>query len=69
MVLDGRGEVRRNTRIVIEADKIMALDPAAAPVDYDLSGLTVLPGWIDAHVHLTWIFGKDGNRAERRLCA
>ena len=63
MVLDGRGEVLRNTRIVIEADKIVALDPAAAPVDYDLSGLTVLPGWIDAHVHLTWIFGKDGKNA------
>jgi imidazolonepropionase-like amidohydrolase len=29
-------------------------------VDYDLRGLTVLPGWIDAHVHITWIFGKDG---------
>jgi imidazolonepropionase-like amidohydrolase len=29
-------------------------------VDYDLRGLTVLPGWIEAHVHITWIFGKDG---------
>jgi imidazolonepropionase-like amidohydrolase len=63
VVLDGRGEVLRNTRVVIEADKIVALDPAAAPVDYDLSGLTVLPGWIDAHVHMTWIFGKDGKNA------
>jgi imidazolonepropionase-like amidohydrolase len=63
-VLDGRGEVGRKTRIVIEADKIVALDPAATPVDYDLSGLTVLPGWIDAHVHLAWIFGKDGKNAQ-----
>ena len=62
-VLDGRGEVLRNTRIVIEADRIVALDPAAAPVDYELRGLTVLPGWIDAHVHLTWIFGNDGKNA------
>jgi imidazolonepropionase-like amidohydrolase len=23
----------------------------------------VLPGWIDAHVHITWIFGKDGKNA------
>src|SRR4029077_14593019 len=30
------------------------------PVDYDLRGLTVLPGWIDAHVHITWSFGPDG---------
>jgi imidazolonepropionase-like amidohydrolase len=59
-VLDGRGRVLRNTRIVIEGAKIVALDPKAGPVDYDLRGLTVTPGWIDAHVHLTWIFGKDG---------
>jgi imidazolonepropionase-like amidohydrolase len=32
-------------------------------VDYDLRGLTVLPGWIDAHVHITWSFGRDGKNA------
>ncbi len=32
-------------------------------VDYDLRGLTVMPGWIDAHVHITWIFGNDGKNA------
>jgi len=58
--LDGKGRVLRNTRIVIEGTKIVALDPKAGPADYDLRGLTVLPGWIDAHVHITWIFGKDG---------
>ena len=31
--------------------------------DYDLRGLTVLPGWIDAHVHITWSFGPDGKNA------
>ena len=36
---------------------------ADGPVDYDLRGLTVMPGWIDAHVHITWIFGKDGKNA------
>lgn len=59
-VLDGKGGVLRETRIVINGGKIVAIDPKAGPVDYDLRGLTVLPGWIDAHVHLTWIFGKDG---------
>jgi imidazolonepropionase-like amidohydrolase len=62
-VLDGKGGVVRNTRIVIEGAKIAALDPKAGPVDYDLRGLTVLPGWIDAHVHVTWSFGKDGKYA------
>ena len=26
----------------------------------DLSGLTVMPGWIDTHVHITWYFNKEG---------
>src|SRR5437773_2086062 len=59
-VLDGQGHVLRNTRIVIEGSKIVAIDPKAGPVDYDLRGLTVLPGWIDAHVQVTWSFGPDG---------
>src|SRR6267378_4429929 len=62
-VLDGKGHVLHDTRIVIEGSKIVALDPKAAPFDYDLRGLTVLPGWIDAHVHITWSFGKDGKNA------
>ncbi|HJZ70003.1 MAG TPA: amidohydrolase family protein [Blastocatellia bacterium] len=62
-VLDGKGHVLRDTRIVVEGSKIVAIDPKAGPVDYDLRGLTVLPGWIDAHVHITWSFGKDGKNA------
>ena len=63
VVLDGRGRVLRDTRIVVEGSKIVAIDPKAGPVDYDLRGLTVLPGWIDAHVHITWSFGSDGKNA------
>jgi imidazolonepropionase-like amidohydrolase len=70
-VLDGRGRVLHDTRIVIEGSQIVAVlpkddpkdDPKANPVDYDLRGLTVLPGWIDAHVHITWSFGPDGKNA------
>lgn len=62
-VLDGKGHVLKNTRIVVEGSKIVAIDPKATPVDYDLRGLTVLPGWIDAHTHITWSFGKDGKNA------
>ncbi len=62
-LLDGKGHVLRNTRIVVEGSKIVAIDPKAGPVDYDLRGLTVLPGWIDAHVHITWSFGPDGKNA------
>src|SRR4051812_12239012 len=59
-VLDGKGRVLHDTRIVIDGSKIVAIDPKAGPVDYDLRGLTVLPGWIDAHVHITASFGKNG---------
>jgi len=59
-VLDGKGRVLHDTRIVVEGSRIAAIDAKAGPVDYDLRGLTVLPGWIDAHVHITWSFGKDG---------
>jgi imidazolonepropionase-like amidohydrolase len=62
-ILDGKGRVLHNTRIVIEGSKIVAIDPKAGPVDYDLRGLTVLPGWIDAHAHITWSFGPDGKNA------
>ncbi len=62
-VLDGKGHVLHDTRIVIEGSKIVAIDPKAGPVDYDLRGLTLMPGWIDAHVHITWSFGKDGKNA------
>jgi imidazolonepropionase-like amidohydrolase len=62
-LLDGKGRVQRNTHVVIEGSQIGAIDPKAGPVDYDLRGLTVLPGWIDAHVHITWSFGPDGKNA------
>lgn len=62
-VLEGKGGVLRNTRIVVEGSKIIRIDPNASPVNYDLRGLTVMPGWIDAHVHITWSFGPDGKNA------
>lgn len=58
-VFDGKGHVSHNTRIVVAGSKIVAIDPKAGPVDYDLRGLTLLPGWIDAHTHITWSFGAN----------
>lgn len=65
-LLDGRGHVLHNTRIVVVGSKIVALNPKAGPVNYDLRRLTVLPGWIDAHVHIAWSFGKDGRNGSPR---
>jgi imidazolonepropionase-like amidohydrolase len=67
LVLDGKGGARRNVLITVQGGRIAALAPAAggARADYDLGGLTVTPGWIDTHVHLTWHFGKDGRYTTR----
>jgi len=62
-LLDGKGGIAHNVHVVVEGSRIVSVGAGEGPVDYDLHGLTVLPGWIDAHVHITWIFGKDGKNA------
>ena len=64
-VLDGKGQVLRNTLIVVENGKIARIGGSTpqGAVTYDLSALTVLPGWIDAHVHPTWHFDATGKLA------
>ena len=51
-MLDGKGGVVQNTTIVVQGLKIARIDPKAQGVTYDLTGLTVMPGWIDTHVHV-----------------
>jgi imidazolonepropionase-like amidohydrolase len=56
LLLDGKGQTLTNTVIVVEGTKIArigGLAPSGA-ITYDLSGLTVTPGWIDTHAHLMW---------------
>lgn len=61
--LDGKGKILRDTRIVVSGSKIVSIDRNASSIEYDLRGLTVMPGWIDAHVHITSSFGSDGKNA------
>src|SRR5436305_12518304 len=49
-LLDGRGHVLLETRIVVDGSKIVNLDHMAAPVVYDRRAFTVLPGWIVSDV-------------------
>ncbi len=58
-LIDGRGQILHDTRIVVQGSKIVAIDPKAAPIDHDLRGLTVMPGWIDTHIHLNWHFDAN----------
>jgi len=56
-VLDGTGRVLSGQDIVVRGGRIVAIRPVAGtlPVNgVDLRGLTVLPGFIDTHVHLGW---------------
>src|ERR1700736_3958478 len=62
-ILDGKGRTLKNQAITIDGAKITRLATTTAKPDYDLSGLTVLPGWIDTHVHLTWHFDRNNRLA------
>ena len=66
LLIDGTGDTRTNARIFVNGSTITRVDGLRGAVDYDLSELTVMPGWIDTHVHLTSHFGADGrlHRAE-----
>lgn len=65
ILLDGKGAVLRNTSVVVRGSKILKIDPRAVPPTYDLRTLTILPGLIDTHVHITGHFGKDGRESNR----
>ena len=63
-VVDGRGGVLEDHGVVVREDRIAAVLPRTElPPDghrLDFPGGTILPGFIDTHVHLHWHFGEDG---------
>jgi len=65
-LLDGKGHVLHNALIVVQAGKIVRVDEnardqrVAVAAFYDLTRMTVMPGWIDLHDHITWHFGPNG---------
>jgi imidazolonepropionase-like amidohydrolase len=59
-LIDGKGHVLKNQEITVEGGRITRVADAKQKPTVDLTGLTVMPGWIDTHVHITWYFNKDG---------
>jgi imidazolonepropionase-like amidohydrolase len=56
-VFDGVATMRANVDVVIDGDRITAVRPATGPLPagaLDLRAFTLLPGFIDTHVHLAW---------------
>lgn len=66
-VLDGRGGVLRDGMVTVQGTKITAVGPASGTPTIDLGSATLLPGLIDVHVHLNWIFGPGGKYGEANL--
>src|SRR3954451_19411918 len=54
VLLDGKGGMLEDQQVVIEGSKILSVGPGIGPVTHDLAGLTLMPGWIDTHVHMGW---------------
>ncbi len=63
-VIDGKGAVLHDQQITIDGSRITAIHPGRAPATYNLRTLTVMPGWIDTHVHLDWHFDKTRQTRE-----
>ena len=62
-ILDGRGGVLENRDIVLRDGRIAELVPGGSGRGhrvYDLTALTVLPGYIDTHVHISRHFEPSG---------
>jgi imidazolonepropionase-like amidohydrolase len=59
-LLDGRGGTQQNVVVRVDGSKIASVGKGTGPVTHDLSNYTLLPGFIDTHVHIGWHFGKDG---------
>jgi imidazolonepropionase-like amidohydrolase len=59
-LIDGKGGVTQGAMVVIEGSRIARIGGEPKGTVHDLSRLTVLPGLIDTHVHISSHFGKDG---------
>lgn len=64
-LFDGKGHVQQHVQIVVQNGKILRVEKASGPANYDLGKMTVMPGWIDLHDHITWHFGPNGHAEDK----
>ena len=60
LLIDGAGETRENARVTVAGNRITRVDGLRGAVDHDFTDLTLMPGWIDTHVHLGSHFDAGG---------
>ena len=63
-ILDGKGGTLKGQRIVINGSRIESVGAGSGRATYNLRGLTVMPSWIDTHVHLDWLFRRNASYYE-----
>jgi imidazolonepropionase-like amidohydrolase len=62
-LIDGRGGVQRDVVVIVRGSRIAGVVPASSAgvrITHDLRRFTLLPGFIDTHVHIDSHFGPDG---------
>lgn len=59
-LIDGRGNVLSNGAVAVQDGKIVSVGTAGTLITHDLGALTLLPGFIDTHVHIGWHFDATG---------
>jgi imidazolonepropionase-like amidohydrolase len=59
-LIDGRGNVMSNGAVAVQNGKIVSVGSAGTMVTHDLAALTLMPGFIDTHVHIGWHFDAKG---------
>ena len=58
-IVDGKGGVIPNGAVTIRDGRIVSVGPAGGAATIDLGTLTLMPGFIDTHVHIGWHFDED----------
>src|SRR5687767_2380953 len=59
-LIDGRGNVLTNGAVAVADGKIVSVGKPGSEVTHDLGALTLMPGFIDTHVHIGWHFDAKG---------